>query len=126
MDTFFYSAWESESVEQFLKETYPGNMPEYMFTADAIASCLITEDEVPEQIAYRLFTDTSLFDTYDRTIVKVLFTDDPDFVTKLKDWWFGEQHLAYARTQLPWYIGNLRNDGLTEEEIRNYSFTKKI
>lgn len=123
MKTFFYPLWDEDPLNQFLKETYPDNMPKRIRVTGALESGAIMEDQVPAQIDRKLFHPNNPFKLSDRNLMGVLFTDDPDFATKLKNWWFGEGNLAYARSQLPWHVESLRNEGFTEEEIRDCSFS---
>lgn len=116
---FFFPITELYTIRQFLKETYPDNTPNHMRVTEAIAKKIIPENRIPKQIARKLFNTTNPFKLSDKNMMGVIFTDDPKLSVKLKKWWFGEKHLAYAKTELKKMIDGMRFEKAAEEEIKN-------
>ena len=120
--TFFYPLINHDAVKQFLKETYPEQeVPQY-FVKHALEKNLIHEKQIPDHIDRNLFQPENPFKLTDPKRMGVILTEDPDLVIKLKKWWFGDKHLAYARTELEKMIHSDRFHGGTEEEIKGTCF----
>lgn len=115
--TFFYPASNHDAVKQFLKDTYPDQTIKQYLVEDALKENLIQKEQVPKQINPFLFDSKNPAKITNPERMSILFTTDPDFSVKLKEWWFGEKHLAYARKVLKQITDDEREHGTPEKEI---------